>query len=203
MAVCGESLICRLCFGSLISTEGSAFTSIRKYSNFLSHFAGFEVSWSFPEVDPLVNNPISSPFQILETDGFSENVCLPCQAQIESAELLRQQVIFTQGVWTRFHSPETEALEDERPTVQPSGFLLICHVCGFKSQYEELQSHIASDHGADHVSDCNLCRSLISRNTVENMRYVTIIYIVNIPQHFLISFFIPAYLSKQILTTRR
>lgn len=81
------------------------------------------------------------------------------------------RVQFTQNVWTRYQNRllKPPGIEKDLSDTPNSELMFNCHLCGHYSDYDELQSHICSDHGADHVTDCDLCNAFLGKDIVENM----------------------------------
>lgn len=94
------------------------------------------------------------------------SICSTCEYQIEASLLLRNRVQFTQKVWRMCRDRiDTSDLNERKPIICNNDLLLGCHLCGHCGDLGALQLHMATSHGHDHVSSCDLC-SVLCRSFV-------------------------------------
>lgn len=72
--------------------------------------------------------------------------------------MLRTRIRFSSRVWAKF--TKAQGIKNEKPPKEDLDVSLNCHMCGQCFNYEDLLAHITNDHGADHLSDCDLCQVL-------------------------------------------
>lgn len=89
-----------------------------------------------------------------------QKICGHCEKNIEGAKVLRSIIRFSTRVWAKFTKAEGK---DEKVLKEDLEVSLNCHMCGQCFNYGDLLAHITNDHGADHLSDCDLCQVLANQ----------------------------------------
>lgn len=107
---------------------------------------GFSECWKISYIFERVFPDIEIHFNPVDT------VCSTCYGAVDSVWQLRRKLENTNQIWEDYN------LKRESFTLEP-GLLLHCHLCPISGiTQQDLKKHIASEHGRDHLGQCDQCR---------------------------------------------